>query len=288
VKPAAFEKPNSAEDRGRRSREPGDPVGVFDSGVGGLSVLRHIRVALPKEDLLYVADSAEVPYGPKGVAFVKARAFEITAFLLERGAKAIVVACNAATAAAIGALRERHRIPVIGVEPALKPAATSSSGVVAVLSTALTPGSEKFGALLGTWGRSVEVIVTPCPGWVEMVERGEASGPAALELVRAQLAPLLARGVDTFVLGCTHYPFLTPLIREVAGREVAILETGEAVARQLRRRLAEEGLLKEGARPGRERFFTSGEPEAVASVVRKLWGPEASVEHFERGRPVRA
>jgi len=280
VSPPSSEAGAPATGPGRPSRDPRAPVGVFDSGVGGLSVLRHIRKLLPSEHLFYVADSAQVPYGPKGADFVRARALHIAEFLLDQGAKALVVACNAATAAAVATLRERHPWPVVGVEPALKPAAARSSGVVAVLSTELTLGSEKFGNLLGRWGSSVEVLVTPCPGWVALVEQGELKGERARELVQRQLAPLLRQGVDTFVLGCTHYPFLTPVIREVVGPGAAILETGEAVARQLKRRLTAEGLLSPSEELGREAFFTSGDPSAVEAVVRRLWGEGARVEHF--------
>ena len=273
--------PGGAEGRSVGRPDLRDPVGVFDSGVGGLSILRHLRQELPGEDLLYVADSAEVPYGKKGVAFVRARALALAEFLFARGAKALVVACNTATAAAIATLRERYPWPVIGVEPALKPAATQSTGVVAVLATEGTLASEKFGALLDRWGRAVEVIVAPCPGWVEQVERGELDGEATRRLVEREVAPLLARGVDTLVLGCTHYPFLTKVIREVAGPAVAILEPGEAVARQLRRRLEAVGLLSDAVSGGREAFFTSGDPLAVAEVVRRLWAPGASVERLD-------
>jgi glutamate racemase len=260
--------------RGGLNRE--SPVGVFDSGVGGLSVLRHIRSALPNETLLYCADSSHAPYGAKSAEQIRARALALTGFLVEQGAKAIVVACNTATAAAVTTLRAHFPIPIIGMEPAVKPAAAATnSGVVGVLATVGTLSSAQFAALLEHYGKEVEVVTQACHGLVECVERGQLDAPATRDLVRRYVAPLLARGADTIVLGCTHYPFLRELIQQEAGSGVAIIDTGIAVARQLQRRLAELGLLN-GAGGG-ERFWTSGAVTEAEPVVLRLWGEPVAV-----------
>lgn len=248
------------------------PVGVFDSGVGGLSVLRHIRVALPGEDLIYVADSAHAPYGGKSPDFIAARARAIAGFLLDQGARALVVACNTATAAAIADLRSRFEVPIVGMEPAVKPAAEATrSGVIGVLATSGTLESGKFAELVRRFGSRARVIVQPCPGLVECIEQGDLDGPQTRALVGGFVAPLLAQGADTLVLGCTHYPFLEPLLRDLVGDDVAIVETGEAVARQLARRLAETDFLS--ARPqGVVRFFSSGDPARLEALLPRLWG----------------
>lgn len=250
------------------------PIGVFDSGIGGLSVLRAIRAALPAEDLLYVADSRFLPYGAKAREEVVERVFAISAFLVEQGAKALVVACNTATAAGIAELRaSRRALPIIGVEPAVKPAvAHSRSGTVGVLATSGTLQAEKFRRLVEQFAPQARIIIQGCPGLVERVEAGDFDGPVTRGLIREFTAPLLARGVDTIVLGCTHYPFLTGAIREVVGPGIALFETGDAVARELRRRLGEARLLRNGSRVGTETFWTSGDPATIAPLITRLWG----------------
>lgn len=254
------------------------PIGVFDSGVGGLSVLREIRKALPNEDLLYVADSAHVPYGDKPSSFVETRSIEITQFLLRQDAKAIVVACNTATTIAIAALRARFTVPIVGMEPAVKPATSKTrSGHVGVLATSGTLASDKFATLLARFGAGVEVCVQPCPGLVERVEHGAVADGDTRALVERYVTPLRRRGVDTIVLGCTHYPFLRPLIAEVAGPGVSIIDPNPAVARELRRRLEENSLRSPVGRPGREKFWTSAETGDVDRVIAQLWGADIQV-----------
>ncbi len=259
------------------------PIGVFDSGVGGLSVLRHIRAALPGEDLLYVADSAHAPYGLKSAAFIEARALAIAEFLVAQDAKALVVACNTATSAAIVGLRRRFELPIVGMEPAVKPAVEATrSGVIGVLATGGTLESARFAELVQRFGSRARVVVQPCPGLVERVESGDLSGPATRALLSAFVSPLLAQGADTLVLGCTHYPFLQPLLRELAGEDVALIETGAAVARQLARRLAEAD-FRPARSAGREVFFSSGEPGRMEALLPQLWGRAAPVEQFTCG-----
>jgi len=215
------------------------PIGVFDSGIGGLSVLRALQAELPHERFVYLADTGHAPYGERGDAFVAGRALAIAGWLRARhGIKALVVACNTATAAAIARLRACFSIPIVGIEPALKPAvAATRSGVVGILATGNTVRSDKFAALLDQHGQRARVIVQPCPGLADCVERGDLHGPRCQMLLARYLQPLLAEGVDTLVLGCTHYPFLIPAIQRLAGPTVAILDPSPAVARQLRRRL---------------------------------------------------
>lgn len=247
------------------------PVGVFDSGVGGLSVLQRIRADLPCERLLYVADSGHAPYGSKPDEFIVQRSFAITEFLLEHGVKAIVAACNTATAAAISRLRAHFQLPIIGIEPAVKPAvAMTRSGVVGILATGNTVRSDKFAHLLDQHGHRARVLVQPCPGLADCVEQGDLSGSRPRALLERYLMALLSAGVDTLVLGCTHYPFLMPLIQELMGPEVAILDPSPAVARQLRHRLAAGGLLADHGANGGERYFTSGALEPTADVMARL------------------
>lgn len=264
---------------------PAVSVGVFDSGVGGLSVLREIRALLPGAELLYIADSAHVPYGGKTAEFIIGRSRKLARVLLARGAQAIVIACNTATAAAAGKLREEWPdVPIIGMEPAVKPAAASTkTGVVGVLATVGTLASARFAALLDDFAKNVRVIVQPAPGLPEAVEAGALGTAETRALVARHVRPLLDSGADTIVLGCTHYPFLKPLIAEIAGPGVALIDTGPAVARQLRRRLGETAPSTPGrpGKPGAECFWTSGDPVAVARAVRLLWSPAAVVHPLE-------
>lgn len=264
--------------------KPSGAIGVFDSGVGGLSVLRHIRQALPNERLIYVADSGHVPYGDKPPEYIEQRSLAIARFLIEQGADAIVIACNTATATAVAALRSQFSIPIIGMEPAVKPAvAATRSGVVGVLATTGTLESARFAALLERYAGKVEIVTQGCPGLVEQVERGDLAGLESRMLVERYTAPLLARGADTLILGCTHYPFLAPLISEVAGSDVVLVDTGEAVALQLKRRIQSE-------LPGRisgdlwaAQFFTSGEASAVSRIITRLLNEDVAAQQLPPG-----
>lgn len=256
------------------------PVGVFDSGVGGLSVLREIRQRLPHEPLLYLADSAHVPYGEKTPEFIRERCRVITAFLLAQGAKALVLACNTATAAGIAELRELYpALPIIGMEPAVKPAARATrSGVVGVLATTGTLRSAKFAALLDRFASDVRVITQPCPGLVERIEAGALDDAATRELLAGWVGPLLAEGCDTLILGCTHYPFIKPLLSQMVPPDVQLIDTGAAVARRLEALLDSRELLASGE--ARVRFFCSGDPRRMETVLPILWGEKSPVEFF--------
>jgi glutamate racemase len=257
-----------------------DPIGVFDSGVGGLSVLREIRRELPGEDLLYVADSGYAPYGDRASDFIEKRAAEIVGFLLKERAKAVVVACNTATGVAIETLRSEFHIPLIGIEPAVKPAASATrSGVVGVLATNSTLSSAKFSRLRGQYGGNVTIVTQACPGLVEQVEKGELSGEGTRSRVEKCIRPLLESGADILVLGCTHYPFLSEVIREVAGPAVTVIDPAVAVARELRRVLQAAGLLCWNGHQGTERFWTSGPAEGVP-VIARLWTKDVDVQRL--------
>jgi glutamate racemase len=254
------------------------PVGIFDSGVGGLSVLREIRRELPAEDLEYVADSAHAPYGDRDAEFIIARSIAMGDFLAQRGVKAVVVACNTATGIAVDALRKRFEFPIVAIEPAVKPAAAQTrSGVVGVLATTQTLASPRFSKLVEAHASGVRVVVQPGTGLVEQIEAGQFDSESTRLLVRRHVEPLLARGADTIVLGCTHYPFLGPLIGEIAGPGVTIIDPAVAVARELRRRLQSADRLAPGDRGGRERFWTTGPPAQVQQVMRQLWGAPVDV-----------
>ena len=256
-------------------------IGVFDSGVGGLSVLRHIRQALPDERLIYVADSGHVPYGDKPASYIEERSITLTRFLIEQGADAIVVACNTATAAAAATLRSRFSLPIIAMEPAVKPAvAASRNGIIGVLATIGTLESARFSALLERYGGTAEIITQGCPGLVEQIERGDLGVPETRALVERYTAPLLARGADTLILGCTHYPFLTPLIREVAGADIALVDTGAAVAQQLHRRILAELPDRTPGTAASAHFWTSGDAAQASRIMSVLWENIVEVERL--------
>lgn len=257
------------------------PVAVFDSGVGGLTVAREIRAALPAEDLLYLADSAWCPYGGRPLEQVRERSVAIGEFLQARGAKVLVVACNTASGAALEALRERLRIPVVGMEPALKPAVRfSPSGRVGVLATEGTVASERFRRLLCDYGAGVQVVAQACPGLADLVEEGEFDGERVRAALEPFVQPLRDAGVDTVVLGCTHYPYLARAISESLGPGVRLVDPAPAIARQARRVLEEHGLLAESGEGG-VRIVTTGDPVEEGRVVARLWPESVPVEGVE-------
>ncbi len=246
------------------------PVGVFDSGIGGWSVLREIRRELPAEPLLYVADSAFAPYGDRAPADIAARVHAIAEFLIDRGAKALVVACNTATSAAVNSLRESHAIPIVAMEPAVKPAAAlTKSGVIGVLATQRTVDSDQLARLRENHGREIAVLARPAPGLVECIEAGEFDSERLQGLIERYVRPLLASGADVLVLGCTHYPLIRALIERVAGPGCVVIDPAPAVARELRRRLAAANLLADGGTVS-PKVFTTGTADAMRALLARL------------------
>lgn len=259
----------------------GAPIGVFDSGIGGLTVLEEIQQLLPHESLLYVADCGHIPYGEKTPAFILERSRCVAEFFRERGAKAFVIACNTATVAAVADLRQDYPDwPLVGMEPAVKPAAAAThSGVVGVLATTGTLQSAKFAALLDRFATDVRVITQPCPGLVELIETGDLNSPALHKLLQGYIEPLLSAGCDTIILGCTHYPFLKPLLAQMLPPSIILIDTGAAVARQLKRLLGERDLLAIGE-PETAQFWTSGDPYHLRNILPTLWKHPGVVRSF--------
>jgi len=254
------------------------PIGIFDSGIGGLSIAREVRSLLPNEHLLYVADSHHAPYGDKTDGAIFERMEAVTAFMVSRGAKAVVVACNTATTSAIDRLRARYDIPIVGVEPGVKPAVLATrSGVVGVLATPRTLQTQSFSALAARFASGVKIEVQPCPDLVARIEALHFDGEETAALLRQYLSPLLEKGADTLVLGCTHYHHLSSLISELAGPDITVISTEAAVAKEVGRRLEAAGLLAIGDDPGCEAFWTSGPLDRFQRQVARLWGGEHEV-----------
>jgi glutamate racemase len=264
------------------------PIGIFDSGVGGLAVLAELRRLLPSEHLVYYADSANFPYGPKPRAEIIARADAITDELLRRGCKLIVVACNSATSAAVAHLRERYAVPIVSIEPALKPAAEQTiAGKVAILATPATAEGEKLSALIDRYGAEVAVQVVPAPDLAERVERGEVDTAETRALIRKYLAPVRDSGADVLALGCTHYAFLRRIIEEEAGEGIAVIEPSDAVARQAQRVLEREGLLRPEGSSSDVTYLTSGDPAELMRVVERLRAAGAEIPEMQEAAGVK-
>jgi glutamate racemase len=262
-------------------------IGVFDSGVGGLSVWQEIARQLSSVPLIYLADQAHVPYGTRPISQIRDLSTAITRFLLAQGARLIVVACNTASAAALYHLRETFPdVPFVGMEPAIKPAVeTSRTGIIGVIATPATFQGELFASLLDRYATGAQVLTQVCPGLVEAVETGELDSPATETRLRDCLAPLMVAGIDTLVLGCTHYPFLALAIARVVGPEVRIIDPAPAVARQTVRLFRER--LCPPVRPAQHVFFTSGAPTALArslSALLDLRSPDVRPVVWQAGR----
>lgn len=263
-------------------------IGVFDSGVGGLSVLRAIRQQLPHEPVLFLADQAHVPYGPRTLEEVRSFSEGITRYLLEQGAKMIVVACNTASAAALHYLRQvLSDIPFVGMEPAVKPAAeTSRSRVVGVLATPATFQGALYASVVERFAQDVVLLQHTCPGLVAQIEAGHLDTPETRAILEEALNPMLAEGIDTVVLGCTHYPFVIPLIEQICGPEVRVIDPAPAVARQVGRLLDIYGLHDLdaywrrsllGSKPN-VHFLTTGDPAQLQALLPRLLEEMGSVE----------
>lgn len=249
-------------------------IGIFDSGVGGLSVYREIRKILPQERYIYYSDNAHCPYGEKSKEYIIDRAREITDFMISKGADVIVVACNTATAAAIRTLREEYQIPFIGMEPAIKPAAAiTKTGVVGVLATAGTLKADKYKDTRGRYADDVKVVEHIGQGFVELVEKGITIGPAAEDVVMESLEPMLDEGADTIVLGCTHYPFLSETISKVAkrlspDRDIRLIDPAPAVARHLHEIMKEKAITKDDGFS--INIFSSGDPSLLIRMIQSI------------------
>lgn len=251
------------------------PIGVLDSGLGGLSVLKALRDELPYEQFVYCADCAHAPWGEKSEEYIVERTRTIVHFLLEQEVKAVVLACNTATAAAADTLRQELSIPIIGIEPAVKPAAAKSrTGVIGVLATRRTVESSRYRGLLERFASGSRVISVAASGLMECVERGDFTGKATIDLLEHYLKPIRAAGADKLVLGCTHYPFLSESIRSIMGSNVELLEPGKPVALVTRKRLADLGLLNPVSTDTNPcRYFVAGAREHSETL--KLLEPQA-------------
>ena len=260
------------------------PIGIFVSGVGGLTVARAILDQLPNESTLYIGDTARGPYGPRPLAEVREFALETMDYLVEQGVKAIVIACNTASAAMLRDARERYSIPVVEViQPAVRRAvAATSTGNIGVIGTRATIESKAY---LDAFAAAPQLEITSiaCPLFVEFVERGETSGEEITKIARQYLAPVMDAKVDTLVLGCTHYPLLTGVISYVMGEGVTLVSSAEETAKDLYRTLVENGLLRnQSSTPATHRFLATGDAKAFESLARRFLGPEVThVEHQE-------
>jgi glutamate racemase len=256
-----------------------NPIGVFDSGVGGLSVLRAIREQMPAEDVIYFGDQGHVPYGPRPMEQIQSFSEGITKFLLDKDSKLIVVACNTASAAALKYLRERFPdVSFVGMEPAVKPAAeTTRTGKVGVLATPATFQGALYASVVERFGNGVELLQHTCPGLVAQIEKGELDSPATQSILEDALHPMLEKDIDTVVLGCTHYPFVIPLIQKIVGDKIRVIDPAPAVARQAKRLLEAKGLLNAADVRGEIQFYTSGDAAEMQAMLPTLLGESGEV-----------
>ena len=257
----------------------GAPIGLFDSGVGGLSIWRQVVHALPSESLLYVADQANVPYGHRSADEIQANSLGIADYLVAQGCKAIVVVCNTASAVALEPLRQRFpQLPILGLEPAVKPAVQlTRSGVVGVMATPATFQGQLYRATVGRYATAVQVVEQVCVGLAELVEQGDLEGPDCDARLMGYLQPMLDAGADTIVLGCTHYPFVIESIRRLVGPAMAVLDPAPAVARHLADVLGQAGLLAtDPAGALAPRFATTADPLAFNRALSRLVGVSSS------------
>jgi glutamate racemase len=258
---------------------PNQPIGVFDSGVGGLSVLRAMRALMPEEPVLYFADQGHVPYGPRSLEQVRGFSEAVTRFLLDKGAKLVVVACNTASAAALHHLRQVFpEISFVGMEPAVKPAAEhTQTGRVGVLATPATFQGALYASVVERFANGVKLFQDTCPGLVGQIERGDLDGETTRLILESALRPMLDGGIDTVVLGCTHYPFVIPLIERITGANVRVIDPAPAVARQAKRLLDAGGTKLQPGERGGVQFYTSGPAADLQSLLPRLLGETGPV-----------
>jgi glutamate racemase len=256
-----------------------DPIGVFDSGVGGLSVLRSLREQMPAENIVYLGDQGHVPYGARPMGEIQKFSVAIVRFLLEQGSKIIVVACNTASAAALTHLREKFPdVSIVGMEPAVKPAAESTqTGRVGVLATPATFQGALYASVVERFGTGVELLQNTCAGLVSQIENGELDTSATRKILEDALLPMMDKNIDTVVLGCTHYPFVIPLIQEIVGEKVRVIDPAPAIARQTERLLGAQNIRNNSDQVGHVKLYTSGDPQTVRTVVFKLLNTDLEV-----------
>lgn len=261
------------------------PIAVFDSGVGGLSVFFAMHQQLPAEDLIYLADQAHVPYGQRPMQQIRDFSEQITRYFLTLDAKLVVVACNTASASALHYLRQSFpETPFVGMEPAVKPAAEeTASGVVGVLATEATFQGELYASVVERFANGVELLQDPCLGLVAEIEKGEFEGEKAHQILDKALQPMLEAGIDTVVLGCTHYPFVFPLIRRIVGPGVRLIDPSPAVARQVGRVLEARGIRNEGEIGGSRRYLTTGDGQVMGNMLHMM-GIPGEVERVSWGK----
>jgi glutamate racemase len=259
------------------------PIGIFDSGIGGLSVLRAVRMQMPAENILYFGDQGHIPYGPRPMEQIRQFSESITNFLLERDVKIIVVACNTASAAALKYLREKFPdVKFVGMEPAVKPAAErTQTGRVGVLATPATFQGALYASVVERFANGVILFQNTCNGLVQQIEQGNLNGKETRRILEDALLPMLEKDIDTVVLGCTHYPFVIPLIQEIVGGNVRVIDPAPSVAKQAQRLLEAGGVLNESRSKGSVRLFTSGGPKVLKSQLPLLLGEGADVERVE-------
>jgi glutamate racemase len=264
-------------------KTPDSPIGIFDSGIGGVSVLRTIREQMPDESIIYFGDQRHIPYGPRPMDQIRKFSEAITKFLLEKNAKIIVVACNTASAAALKYLREKFPdVQFVGMEPAVKPAAEhTQTGKVGVLATPATFQGALYASVVERFANGVELFQNTCPGLVQQIEQGKLNGEETHRILRDALLPMLAKNIDTVVLGCTHYPFVIPLIQQIVGDNVRVIDPAPAVAKQTRRLLEAGGMRTRSGLKGDIKLYTSGEPDALRSLLPALLGELGNVERVE-------
>lgn len=258
------------------------PIGIFDSGIGGVSVLREIRTLLPEEDLLYFGDSANLPYGEKSMEQIRSLSERVIRFLLAHKCKLIVIACNTASAAALKYLRSQYPETVfVGMEPAVKPAAEQTqTGVVGVIATTATFQGELFASVVERFAREVRVLHQPCPGLVQQIEAGKLDTPDTETMLRGWLRPMIDQHIDALVLGCTHYPFVRPVLQKILGEKVRIIDPAPAIARRVKSLLGEAGQLHTGGGKGETVYYTSGTKEAFAATLLALTGESGDIREY--------
>lgn len=258
---------------------PTSPIGIFDSGVGGLSVLRAIRAQMPEESVIYFGDQGHIPYGPRPMEQIRNFSEAITKFLLDHDTKIIVVACNTASAAALKHLRETFPdVSFVGMEPAVKPAAEhTQTGKVGVLATPATFQGALYASVVERFANGVELFQNTCVGLVQQIEQGNLNGEEPRRILDHALLPMLEQNIDTVVLGCTHYPFVIPLIQQIVGEHVRVIDPAPAVAKQIQRVLEAKLLKNESDARGTVKFYTSGDPEELRSLLPLLLGEAGEV-----------